>query len=158
MVAFLENYPDGGPHLQNPLPVDMLEPEDVSAAIAYLASDDAKYVTGVTFPVDAGFCNKLGRQRPKHEAASPARVSSPEQRGGWVEATPRLAEEGADLVLPVDICNPCRRFIRLDAGGPARPPRLVEEQGRRASPTSSTSGMPRHLPPPSPTVSRSQGP
>ena len=36
MVSFLENYPDGGPHLQNPLPVDMLEPEDVSAAIAYL--------------------------------------------------------------------------------------------------------------------------
>ena len=59
MVAFLEAYPDGGPHLQNPLPVDMLEPEDISAAIAYLASDDAKYVTGVTFPVDAGFCNKL---------------------------------------------------------------------------------------------------
>ncbi|KUH85527.1 MULTISPECIES: mycofactocin-coupled SDR family oxidoreductase [unclassified Mycobacterium] len=59
MTAFLEAYPDGGPHLQNPMPVDMLEPEDVSAAIAYLASDDAKYVTGVTFPVDAGFCNKL---------------------------------------------------------------------------------------------------
>lgn len=59
MVSFLENYPGGGPHLQNPLPVDMLEPEDVSAAVAYLVSDDAKYVTGVTFPVDAGFCNKL---------------------------------------------------------------------------------------------------
>ncbi|HMZ14402.1 MAG TPA: mycofactocin-coupled SDR family oxidoreductase [Mycobacterium sp.] len=59
MVSFLENYPDGGPHLQNPLPVDMLEPEDVSAAIAYLVGEDAKYVTGVTFPVDAGFCNKL---------------------------------------------------------------------------------------------------
>jgi SDR family mycofactocin-dependent oxidoreductase len=59
MVAFLENYPDGGPHLQNPMPVDMLEPEDISAAIAYLVSDEAKYVTGVTFPVDAGFCNKL---------------------------------------------------------------------------------------------------
>jgi SDR family mycofactocin-dependent oxidoreductase len=59
MTAFLENYPDGGPHLQNPMPVGMLEPEDVSAAIAFLASDEAKYVTGVTFPVDAGFCNKL---------------------------------------------------------------------------------------------------
>ncbi len=59
MVAFLENYPDGGPHLQNPMPVDMLEPEDISAAIAYLVSDEAKFVTGVTFPVDAGFCNKL---------------------------------------------------------------------------------------------------
>lgn len=59
MTAFLENYPDGGPHLQNPLPVSLLEPEDISAAIAYLVSDAAKYVTGVTFPVDAGFCNKL---------------------------------------------------------------------------------------------------
>jgi SDR family mycofactocin-dependent oxidoreductase len=59
MVSFLENYPDGGPHLQNPMPVELLEPEDISAAIAYLVSDAAKYVTGVTFPVDAGFCNKL---------------------------------------------------------------------------------------------------
>lgn len=59
MTAFLENYPDGGPHLQNPMPVGMLEPEDISAAVAYLVSDAAQYVTGVTFPVDAGFCNKL---------------------------------------------------------------------------------------------------
>ncbi|KGI69195.1 mycofactocin-coupled SDR family oxidoreductase [Mycolicibacterium rufum] len=59
MTAFLENYPDGGPHLQNPMPVALLEPEDISAAIAYLVSDAAQYVTGVTFPVDAGFCNKL---------------------------------------------------------------------------------------------------
>ncbi|KLO27500.1 3-ketoacyl-ACP reductase [Mycolicibacter heraklionensis] len=59
MTSFLEHYPDGGPHLQNPMPVGMLEPEDISAAIAYLVSDAAKYVTGVTFPVDAGFCNKL---------------------------------------------------------------------------------------------------
>lgn len=59
MTSFLEHYPDGGPHLQNPMPVGMLEPADISAAIAYLVSDAAQYVTGVTFPVDAGFCNKL---------------------------------------------------------------------------------------------------
>ncbi|KRD05883.1 3-ketoacyl-ACP reductase [Mycobacterium sp. Root265] len=59
MTAFLEQYPGAGPHLQNPMPVSMLEPEDISAAIGYLVSDAAKYVTGVTFPVDAGFCNKL---------------------------------------------------------------------------------------------------
>ena len=59
MLAFLENYPDGGPHLQNPMPVALLEPEDISGAIAYLVSDEGKYVTGVAFPVDAGFCNKL---------------------------------------------------------------------------------------------------
>jgi SDR family mycofactocin-dependent oxidoreductase len=59
MTEFLENYPGAGGHLQNPMPVEMLEPADISAAIAYLVSDEAKYVTGVTFPVDAGFCNKL---------------------------------------------------------------------------------------------------
>ncbi|MDA2894245.1 mycofactocin-coupled SDR family oxidoreductase [Mycolicibacterium sp. BiH015] len=59
MTAFLAAYPDGGPHLQNPMPVSLIEPEDISAAIAYLVSEDARYVTGVAFPVDAGFCNKL---------------------------------------------------------------------------------------------------
>lgn len=59
MTAFLENYPEGGPHLQNPMPVQLLEPDEISSAIAYLVSDAARHVTGVTFPVDAGFCNKL---------------------------------------------------------------------------------------------------
>lgn len=59
MTAFLENYPDGGSHLQNPMPVGLLEPEDISHAVAFLASDAAQYITGVTLPVDAGFCNKL---------------------------------------------------------------------------------------------------
>jgi NAD(P)-dependent dehydrogenase (short-subunit alcohol dehydrogenase family) len=59
MVDFLEKNPGAGPHMQNPMPVAQLEPEDISAAIAFLVSDEAKYVTGVTFPVDAGFCNKV---------------------------------------------------------------------------------------------------
>jgi SDR family mycofactocin-dependent oxidoreductase len=59
MTAFLENYPDGGVHLQNPMPVSLLEPQDISATISYLVSDAARYVTGVTLPVDAGFTNKL---------------------------------------------------------------------------------------------------
>ncbi len=39
-------------------PVDMVEPVDISNAILWLVSDDARYVTGVTLPVDAGFTNK----------------------------------------------------------------------------------------------------
>ncbi len=34
------------------------EPVDISNAILWLVSDDARYVTGVTLPVDAGFTNK----------------------------------------------------------------------------------------------------
>lgn len=59
MMEWAANNPDGGPHLMNPMPVAMLEPQDISAAIAFLASDEAKYITGVAMPVDAGFCNKL---------------------------------------------------------------------------------------------------
>ena len=36
------------------LPIDLVEPEDVSAAVVWLASDAARYVTGVSLPVDAG--------------------------------------------------------------------------------------------------------
>ena len=39
----------------NLLPVPMLQPADVSDAVLWLVSDHAKYVTGVTLPVDAGF-------------------------------------------------------------------------------------------------------
>ncbi len=41
----------------NKLPVQLLEPEDVSAAVAWLVSDAAAYVTGVMLPIDAGFVN-----------------------------------------------------------------------------------------------------
>jgi len=40
--------------MQNLLPVPLIEPIDVSNAILYLCSEDGRYVTGVTFPVDAG--------------------------------------------------------------------------------------------------------
>ncbi len=36
------------------LPVPWVEPEDISNAVAFLASDEARYVTGVVLPVDAG--------------------------------------------------------------------------------------------------------
>lgn len=36
----------------------MLQPSDITNAVAWLASDEARYVTGVTLPVDAGFCVK----------------------------------------------------------------------------------------------------
>ncbi|HJX43842.1 MAG TPA: mycofactocin-coupled SDR family oxidoreductase [Geodermatophilus sp.] len=38
----------------NALPVPWIEAVDISNAVLFLASDEARYVTGVTFPVDAG--------------------------------------------------------------------------------------------------------
>ena len=39
---------------KNLLPIPWVDPADVSAAIAWLACDQARYITGVTLPVDAG--------------------------------------------------------------------------------------------------------
>ena len=58
MAEFLAQDPQMSNSMANALPVDMVEPVDVSNAIAWLVSDDARYVTGVTLPVDAGFTNK----------------------------------------------------------------------------------------------------
>jgi SDR family mycofactocin-dependent oxidoreductase len=41
----------------NVLPVQLLEPEDVANAVAWLVSDEAKFLTGVALPIDAGFIN-----------------------------------------------------------------------------------------------------
>ena len=36
------------------LPVPWVEPRDISNAVLFLASDEARYITGVPLPVDAG--------------------------------------------------------------------------------------------------------
>jgi NAD(P)-dependent dehydrogenase (short-subunit alcohol dehydrogenase family) len=58
MQEFLAQDPTMSNALANALPVPMVEPVDISNAIVWLVSDDARYVTAVTLPVDAGFTNK----------------------------------------------------------------------------------------------------
>jgi (+)-trans-carveol dehydrogenase len=40
------------------LPIPWVTPEDISNAVLFLASDEARYITGVPLPVDAGSCLK----------------------------------------------------------------------------------------------------
>ena len=42
----------------NLLPVPWVEPRDISEAVAFLVSDSARYVTGISLPVDAGVLAK----------------------------------------------------------------------------------------------------
>ncbi|GAS91148.1 mycofactocin-coupled SDR family oxidoreductase [Mycolicibacterium brisbanense] len=42
----------------NALPVQVVQVEDIANAVAWLVSDQARYITGVTLPVDAGIVNK----------------------------------------------------------------------------------------------------
>ena len=48
----------GLPDRSTSLPIPWVEPEDISNAVLFLASDEARYITGVTLPVDAGSCLK----------------------------------------------------------------------------------------------------
>jgi len=36
------------------LPIDMIQPEDISKAVVFLASDDARYISGTTIDITAG--------------------------------------------------------------------------------------------------------
>lgn len=40
--------------LMHVLPIGWVEPEDISNAVLFLASDESRYVTGLTLSVDAG--------------------------------------------------------------------------------------------------------
>jgi SDR family mycofactocin-dependent oxidoreductase len=40
------------------LPIPWVTPEDISNAVLFLASDEARYITGVALPIDAGSCLK----------------------------------------------------------------------------------------------------
>jgi SDR family mycofactocin-dependent oxidoreductase len=46
--------PQLGPIFMNTFPVEIVEPVDISNAVLFLASDEARYVTGLEFTVDAG--------------------------------------------------------------------------------------------------------
>jgi len=58
MEQFLAAFPDAVSTLTNLLPVEVLDANDISDTVVFLASDAAKYITGVTLPVDAGFTAK----------------------------------------------------------------------------------------------------
>ncbi len=47
-----------GPVFMNSLPTEAMEPEDIAAVVAFLASDDAKHITGDQVRID---CGKLNR-------------------------------------------------------------------------------------------------
>jgi len=44
--------------MQNALPIEILMPEDVANAVAFLVSDEARFITGTQWPLDAGFSIK----------------------------------------------------------------------------------------------------
>jgi NAD(P)-dependent dehydrogenase (short-subunit alcohol dehydrogenase family) len=50
--------PNLGPIFSNALPTSWIDPDDVSSAVLYLASDESRFVTGTELKVDAGNTNR----------------------------------------------------------------------------------------------------
>jgi SDR family mycofactocin-dependent oxidoreductase len=55
MTAMVESGDPGLAAMQNALPIEVLAPEDIAGAVAWLVSDAAHFVTGISLPLDAGF-------------------------------------------------------------------------------------------------------
>ena len=54
LEALINRDPSLGPIYMNTLPVETVDARDISNAVLFLASDEARYVTGLEFTVDAG--------------------------------------------------------------------------------------------------------
>jgi SDR family mycofactocin-dependent oxidoreductase len=58
-TAWTESHRALADRLTNLLPVEAMEPVDISNAVLWLVSDEGRYVTGVALPVDAGFTARV---------------------------------------------------------------------------------------------------
>lgn len=55
MARVFQDNPSAPKLATNMLPVPFIEAQDVTNVVVWLASDNARYITGATLPVDAGF-------------------------------------------------------------------------------------------------------
>jgi SDR family mycofactocin-dependent oxidoreductase len=78
----LDGDPELGPLFQASLPDPVSEPEDIAAAVVWLASDEARHITGIQLPVDLGRTNRLRNHRSLFGATSPRRD---QRREGEIE-------------------------------------------------------------------------
>lgn len=56
--SIIKYVPELANSLTNAMPVEAVDAVDIANAVAWLASDDARYVTGTVIPVDAGSINR----------------------------------------------------------------------------------------------------
>lgn len=55
MAAMMADAGSNISAMQNALPIPILQPGDIANAVAFLVSDEARFITGIAWPLDAGF-------------------------------------------------------------------------------------------------------
>ena len=118
----------------NVLPIQWVEPVDISNAVLFLASDEARYITGLEFTGRRRQHDPVGAD-PKHGRTSSRQGRLHHRRGarpGPQSHAIRLAQEGADIIA-VDLCGqigsvPVRH---VDPGELAETVKEVEALDRR---------------------------
>jgi len=58
LTGYIEDDPTTGPLFDNALPTSLIGVNDVSDTVLFLASDESRFVTGLTMKVDAGAINR----------------------------------------------------------------------------------------------------
>ena len=58
LTGYIEDDPPTGPLFDNALPTSLISVNDVSDTVLFLASDESRFVTGLTMKVDAGAINR----------------------------------------------------------------------------------------------------
>ncbi|CAJ1500570.1 mycofactocin-coupled SDR family oxidoreductase [[Mycobacterium] burgundiense] len=58
VAQYMAEHPEINSAFENLLPVELLEPADISAAMVYLCGQSGRYITGITLPVDGGLTVK----------------------------------------------------------------------------------------------------
>jgi SDR family mycofactocin-dependent oxidoreductase len=58
LTGYIDDNPSTGPLFDNAMPVSLINVDDVSDSVLFLASDESRSVTGMTMKVDAGATNR----------------------------------------------------------------------------------------------------
>ena len=110
------------------LPIPWVDAEDISNAVLFLASDESRYITGVTLPVDAGGCRTRVPSMDGFQGRG-AVITGGASGIGLATATEfaRFAERG--------------RALRLDQPGSERAVSVCRARGSRRTARWATAGI-----------------